>query len=241
MKNIDKIRELMNIISSSNNIVVFGGAGVSTASGIPDFRGSSGLYNYSPEEIISKDFFYENNKKFYDFYSKKLVYKNAKPNLCHLFCKQLEDKGKLKAVITQNIDGLHQEAGSKKVIELHGSTKRNYCTKCGKFYKLEEVDFSNPYCKVCGGLIKPDVVLYGENLDNSAINEAIRNIELADTLLIIGTSLVVNPAASLIKFFKGKKMVLINFNKTPYDDIADLVINDDIIKIIKKLYELGEY
>ena len=241
MKNIDKIEELKNIISSSNNIVVFGGAGVSTASGIPDFRGASGLYNYTPEEVISKNFFFKHNKEFYDFYSKKLVYKNAKPNLCHFFCKKLEDDGKLKAIITQNIDGLHQKAGSKKVIELHGSTERNYCTKCGKFYKLEDVDFINPYCKVCGGLIKPDVVLYGENLDNLLIEKAIKSIELADTLLIIGTSLVVNPAASLIKFFKGKKMVLINYTKTPYDTMADLVINDDIINVIEKLNELGDY
>lgn len=231
----DEITKLKEVIEQSNNIVFFGGAGVSTASGIPDFRGANGLYKYTPEEIISHSFFKKHPKEFYEFYSTKMVYKNALPNAAHYFVKDLEDEGKLSAVITQNIDGLHQKAGSKNVIELHGSVQKNHCMLCHTFYGLDEMNFEKPICKKCGGIIKPDVVLYEEPLDESVINKAIKAISAADTLIVCGTSLVVYPAAGFINYFKGKNLVLINKTKTSYDRMANLVINDDIISVIEKL------
>ncbi len=227
----NKLEELMEIIKNSNSIVFFGGAGVSTASNIPDFRGSNGLYKYSPEEIISHTFFMEHTKEFYEFYFSKMVYKDALPNECHKALVKLEEMGKLKAIVTQNIDSLHQKAGSKNVIELHGSVMRNYCMKCGKFYDLDQVishkDINNiPMCD-CGGIIKPDVVLYEESLDNNSIEQAIKNISSCDTLIVAGTSLVVYPAASFVRFFRGKHLVVINLGELNFIG-ADLVINGKV-------------
>jgi len=202
--------KLYEIIKNSKRIVFFGGAGVSVASGIPDFRGANGLYNNVPEEIISHHYFLENTKEFYEFYKDNLVFKNAKPNPCHEALAILEEKGYLKAIITQNIDGLHQMAGSKNVIELHGSIHRNYCMKCHKFYALEDITFDSiPRCS-CGGIIKPDVVLYEEALNDDVIEKAIYEISNADTLIVAGTSLVVYPAASFVKFFRGRNLIVIN-------------------------------
>lgn len=202
--------KLYEIIKNSKRIVFFGGAGVSVASGIPDFRGANGLYNKAPEEIISHHYFLENTKEFYEFYKDNLVFKNAKPNPCHEALAILEEKGYLKAIITQNIDGLHQMAGSKHVIELHGSIHRNYCMKCHKFYALEDITFDSiPRCS-CGGIIKPDVVLYEEALNDDVIEKAIYEISNADTLIVAGTSLVVYPAASFVKFFRGRNLIVIN-------------------------------
>lgn len=202
--------KLYEIIKNSKRIVFFGGAGVSVASGIPDFRGANGLYNKVPEEIISHYYFLENTKEFYEFYKDNLVFKNAKPNPCHEALAILEEKGYLKAIITQNIDGLHQMAGSKHVIELHGSIHRNYCMKCHKFYALEDITFDSiPRCS-CGGIIKPDVVLYEEALNDDVIEKAIYEISNADTLIVAGTSLVVYPAASFVKFFRGRNLIVIN-------------------------------
>jgi NAD-dependent deacetylase len=224
----DKLEELMTIIKSSKNIVFFGGAGVSVASGIPDFRGANGLYTYTPEEIISHHFFLEHTKEFYDFYWKKMVYPNALPNKCHLALTYLEKKGILKSVVTQNIDNLHQEAGTKNVHELHGSVKRNYCTKCHKFYDLNDLKKEGiPYCS-CKGIIKPDVVLYEEGLDDKVINDAIYDISHADTLIVAGTSLVVYPAASFIRYFRGKNLVIINLGQTNYDNFTTLSINGKV-------------
>ena len=203
-------KKLYEIIKNSKRIVFFGGAGVSVASGIPDFRGANGLYNNVPEEIISHHYFLENTKEFYEFYKDNLVFKNAKPNPCHEALAILEEKGYLKAIITQNIDGLHQMAGSKNVIELHGSIHRNYCMKCHKFYALEDITFDSiPRCS-CGGIIKPDVVLYEEALNDDVIEKAIYEISNADTLIVAGTSLVVYPAASFVKFFRGRNLIVIN-------------------------------
>lgn len=202
--------KLYEIIKNSKRIVFFGGAGVSVASGIPDFRGANGLYNKVHEEIISHHYFLENTKEFYEFYKDNLVFKNAKPNPCHEALAILEEKGYLKAIITQNIDGLHQMAGSKNVIELHGSIHRNYCMKCHKFYALEDITFDSiPRCS-CGGIIKPDVVLYEEALNDDVIEKAIYEISNADTLIVAGTSLVVYPAASFVKFFRGRNLIVIN-------------------------------
>lgn len=202
--------KLYEIIKNSKRIVFFGGAGVSVASGIPDFRGANGLYNKVPEEIISHHYFLENTKEFYEFYKDNLVFKNAKPNPCHEALAILEEKGYLKAIITQNIDGLHQMPGSKNVIELHGSIHRNYCMKCHKFYALEDITFDSiPRCS-CGGIIKPDVVLYEEALNDDVIEKAIYEISNADTLIVAGTSLVVYPAASFVKFFRGRNLIVIN-------------------------------
>ena len=224
----DKIDELMNIIKESKSIVFFGGAGVSVASGIPDFRGANGLYNYTPEEIISHHFFVNNTKEFYDFYWNKMVYPNALPNECHKGLKYLEDIGKLKSIVTQNIDGLYQAAGSSVVRELHGSIHRNYCMKCHKFFDLKDLNFSGvPKCS-CGGIIKPDVVLYEEGLDDKTINAAIEDISSCDTLIVAGTSLVVYPAASFVRFFRGKNLVIINLGETSYNHFANLVINGKV-------------
>ena len=233
---------LVEILKESHNLVFFGGAGVSTASGIPDFRSSNGLYSqklnrhFTPEQAVSHTFFVRYTEDFYDFYKKHLVYPQAKPNACHKALAKLEEMGKLKAVVTQNIDGLHQVAGSKKVYELHGSVLRNYCMKCHAFYDASYVMETEgvPKCEKCGGTVKPDVVLYEEGLDDKVISGAIRAISEADTLIIGGTSLVVYPAAGLIDYFNGKHLVLINKSTTSADHKADLVINDDLAKVMKE-------
>lgn len=231
---------LQNIISTSENIVFFGGAGVSTESGIPDFRSVDGLYSqkykYPPERILSHSFFMSNTADFYNFYINKMMFLNALPNMAHLKLAELENVGKLKAVITQNIDGLHQKAGSKNVLELHGSVLRNYCMKCRKFYNVNDIAESKgvPKC-VCGGIIKPDVVLYEEGLDNDTFEKAIEYINNADLLIIGGTSLGVYPAASLINYYKGNKLVLINKSSTSMDYKANLVIHDSIGKVFGAL------
>lgn len=238
----EEINLLTEILQNSNNIVFFGGAGVSTASGIPDFRSSNGLYskklnrNFTPEQAVSHSFFVRYPEEFFDFYKKNLVYPDAKPNDCHFALAKLEKEGKLKAVVTQNIDGLHQAAGSKKVYELHGSVLRNYCTKCMEFYDADYVMKTDgvPKCDKCGGVVKPDVVLYEEGLDDETINGAIKAISEADTLIIGGTSLVVYPAAGLINYFRGRNLVLINKSSTSADSKADLVINDDIAKVMRE-------
>lgn len=233
--------DLQEIIDECNNIVFFGGAGVSTESGIPDFRSVDGLYNqkydYSPEEILSHTFFCEHKDYFYKFYKDKMLCLDAKPNAAHLKLAELEKCGKLKAVVTQNIDGLHQKAGSKKVYELHGSVLRNYCTKCGSFYSAEYVLNSNgvPYCSECGGVIKPDVVLYEEGLNNETVNGTVNAIMNADCLIVAGTSLVVYPAASFINYFSGKYFVLINRDVTPADKKADLVIHGSVGEVLSKI------
>ena len=234
---------LKEIINNSENIVFFGGAGVSTESNIPDFRSESGLYNAkqrygrSPEEILSHSFFTRHTDVFFDYYKNNLIYTDARPNKAHRALAKLEAEGKLKAVVTQNIDGLHQKAGSRTVFELHGSVLRNYCMDCGEFYDLDYVmDDENcegniPKCRKCGGIVKPDVVLYEEALDEDCMMGAIRAIQQADTMIIGGTSLVVYPAAGLIRYFGGKKLVLINKQATPYDGQAELVIHDSIGKV----------
>ena len=235
---------LREIIDNSDNIVFFGGAGVSTESNIPDFRSESGLYNAqqkygcSPEEMLSHSFFVRYTDTFFDYYKNNLIYRDAQPNKAHRALARLEEEGKLKAVITQNIDGLHQKAGSRNVFELHGSVLRNYCMDCGEVYDLDYImdeancDGGIPKCKKCGGTVKPDVVLYEEALDDDCMMGAIRAIQQADTLIIGGTSLVVYPAAGLIRYFGGNKLVLINKQATPYDSKADLVINDSIGKVM---------
>lgn len=237
--------KLKKIIKNSNNIVFFGGAGVSTESNIPDFRSASGLYsentqsNYSPEEILSHSFFMDYTKEFYDFYKSKMIYTDAKPNDAHLVLADLEKMGKLKAVITQNIDGLHESAGSKEVLELHGSVHRNYCTKCHKFFDLDYIVKSKdvPLCDHCGSIIKPDVVLYEENLDMDTLYKAIDYISKCQVLIVAGTSLTVYPAAGLIRYFKGKELVLINKTPTPYDKMAQIVINDSVGKTLRRVME----
>jgi NAD-dependent deacetylase len=216
-------------VTESDNIVFFGGAGVSTESGIPDFRSVDGLYNvkykYPPETILSHSFFMRRTKEFFDFYKDKMIYQGAEPNVIHKVLAQLEAKGKLKGVVTQNIDGLHQKAGSKNVLELHGSVLRNYCMNCGRFYDIDQlIELSGvPKCS-CGGTIKPDVVLYEEGLEENILSKAIQLISEADVLIIGGTSLTVYPAAGLIQYYKGKKLVLINKSVTPFDSKADLLI-----------------
>lgn len=237
MKEIEKLRE---IIRASGNIVFFGGAGVSTESGIPDFRSQDGLYSqkyaYPPESIVSHTFFKSRTEEFYSFYRDKMLYLEAKPNAAHLFLARLEELGKLKAVVTQNIDGLHQAAGSKRVYELHGSVHRNYCMRCGKFYGAEFVKNSVgiPKCS-CGGIVKPDVVLYEEGLDGTVIEGAVSAISAADTLIIGGTSLAVYPAAGFIGHFRGGHLVIINKSATPADGLAELVINDGIGKTLSQI------
>lgn len=236
---------LRNAINECQNIVFFGGAGVSTESGIPDFRSVDGLYNqkykFPPETILSHTFFMRNTKDFYDFYREKMLCLDVKPNKAHIALARLEQSGKLKGVITQNIDGLHQAAGSKAVYELHGSVLRNYCMKCHKFYNAEYIAESEgiPRCS-CGGIIKPDVVLYEEGLDDSTIRESVRLIENSDMLIIGGTSLNVYPAAGLIQYFNGKYLVLINKSETPVDNKADIVIHDSIGKVLGSVIELDK-
>ena len=239
----DKIEQLKNLIDESNNIVFFGGAGVSTESGIPDFRSKDGLYNqkykYPPEEILSHTFFMNETEEFYKFYKDKLNSLKYEPNITHIKLAELEQKGKLKAVITQNIDGLHQKANTKNVLELHGSVLRNYCMKCHKFYDAQYVFNSTgiPKCE-CGGIIKPDVVLYEEPLNDEVVEESIRAIHNADLMIVGGTSLTVYPASGLINYFRGKNLVLINRDATPYDGRADLVINESLGDVFRKIGDI---
>lgn len=232
-----EIKELQKIIDDSKAIVFFGGAGVSTESGIPDFRSADGLYHqkykYSPEQVVSHSFFMKYPEAFYEFYKDKMMCLDAKPNAAHNKLAELESSGKLNAVVTQNIDGLHQKAGSKTVYELHGSIHRNYCMKCKKIYDANYVKNQNgiPYCE-CGGMIKPDVVLYEEGLDGNVINAAIRAIASADTLIIGGTSLVVYPAAGFIDYFQGKHLVVINKSETGKALNAELYVNAPIGEIL---------
>ncbi|MBR5095570.1 MAG: NAD-dependent protein deacylase [Treponema sp.] len=241
----NQMEELQKIIDGSQRIVFFGGAGVSTESGIPDFRSQDGLYSqkwkYPPETIISRSFFDADPKEFYRFYREKLIIKGVQPNAAHFKLAELEKAGKLLAIVTQNIDGLHQAAGSQKIYELHGSTLRNYCMECHEPYDIDFIANSAsapdslPRCTKCGGLVKPDVVLYEEGLDDNVINGAVQAIASADTLIIGGTSLVVYPAAGLINYFRGDKLVLINKSETAADSKADLVIHDSIGKVFSQI------
>lgn len=236
--------DLQEIIDKSRKIVFFGGAGVSTESGIPDFRSVDGLYNqkykYPPEQILSHTFFVNKTEEFFDFYRDKMICPNAKPNTAHKVLAKMEKIGKLSAIVTQNIDGLHTMAGSKKVLELHGCVNRNYCQKCGKMFDAEFILKSKgiPRCE-CVGIIKPDVVLYEESLDNDVVSEAVREIRSCDTLIVAGTSLTVYPAAGMINYFRGGKLVLINRDSTPYDSQADLVIHEKVGEVLGKI-NLGE-
>lgn len=236
----DKIQQFAEIVNNSQRIVFFGGAGVSTESGIPDFRSVDGLYNqqwdYPPETILSHSFFMKKTEEFYRFYREKMICEGVKPNNAHLKLAELEQKGKLTAIVTQNIDGLHQAAGSKQVYELHGSVLRNYCMRCGKFHSIEAITGSDgvPHCE-CGGIIKPDVVLYEEGLDDKVVSGAVEAIAKADTLIIGGTSLNVYPAAGLIRYFSGKHLVIINMSPTQMDGNADLLIADKIGKVFSAI------
>lgn len=240
-KSVEAIKELQNIINKYDNIVFFGGAGVSTESGIPDFRSVDGLYHqeydYPPETILSHSFYRSNPEEFYRFYHNKMLFPDALPNAAHLKLAALEAQGKLRAVITQNIDGLHQAAGSKVVLELHGSVLRNYCERCGEFYDLAYImkDKVVPKCEDCGGPVKPDVVLYEEGLNQKTITDSIHYIQNADVLIIGGTSLAVYPAAGLIDYFNGEKLVVINKAPTSRDNQADLLIQDAIGKVFSQI------
>ena len=235
----DKIQQFKQLVNESNNIVFFGGAGVSTESGIPDFRSKDGLYNqkydYPPEEILSHTFFINYTDEFFKFYKDKMNSLKYEPNITHIKLAELEKRGKLKAIVTQNIDGLHQKAGAKNVFELHGSVLRNYCMKCHKFYEAEYVFNSNgiPKC-ACGGIIKPDVVLYEEGLNEETLNKSIIAINRADLLIVAGTSLTVYPASGLIDYFRGRNLVLINRDVTPFDNRADLVIHEALGKVFRE-------
>lgn len=240
MKDIDRLKEM---IEESNNIVFFGGAGVSTDSGIPDFRSSGGLYNeknkynFPPEYLLSKDCFYDNTDIFYEYYKDKMNCLKYEPNITHKYLKKLEDEGKLTMIVTQNIDGLHSKAGNKNICEIHGTVYKNHCTKCNKEYSAEDIFNSKeiPRCS-CGGIIKPDVVLYGEILREEEYNSSIKAISNADMLIVAGTSLSVYPAAGLVSLFRGKYLVIINNDKTNYDDKANLVINKKLSEVFEKLY-----
>ena len=240
--NLEKIKELKDIIANSNNIVFFGGAGVSTESGIPDFRSENGInkaiqnYGNPPETILSHSYFLTNTTGFYKYYKENMIHNSAKPNDAHLAIGKLEKCGKIRAVVTQNIDGLHQKAGSENVLELHGSILKNYCMSCESSYDLDYIIKSKelPRCS-CGGLIKPDVVLYEEPLDSYTMSAAVDYISNAETLIIGGTSLVVYPAAGLIQYFKGENLILINKSETEYDSYANLVINKSIGKVFKQV------
>ena len=242
----EQIKELAEILKKSDNIVFFGGAGVSTESNIPDFRSAKGLWNeklkinLTPEQLVSHTMYMRYPEEFFEFYKDKLIYPEAKPNKAHIALAKLEEMGKLKAVVTQNIDGLHQAAGSKVVYELHGSVLRNYCESCHAFYDEKYILDSDgvPVCAECGGRVKPDVVLYEEGLDQNVINGAVNAIMRADTLIIGGTSLVVYPAAGLIQYFQGKNLILINKSETSADRNADLVIHDAIGEVLSKALEL---
>ena len=236
----EKIKKLKEIIDGTDNLVFFGGAGVSTESGIPDFRSTDGLYSqkydFPPETIVSHTFFMKRNKDFFDFYKDKMMALDAKPNAAHYKLAEWEAQGKCRAVVTQNIDGLHQMAGSKKVLELHGSVYRNHCVKCGKFYDFKYMKESEgvPRCS-CGGMIKPDVVLYEEGLDDYTIQESVRVISEAEVLIIGGTSLAVYPAAGLIDYFRGNHLVVINKAPTPRDKYADLLIKEPIGQVFSQI------
>lgn len=237
----NKIQQLKQLINESNNIVFFGGAGVSTESGIPDFRSKDGLYSqkydYPPEEILSHTFFINHTDEFYRFYKDKMNSLNYEPNITHFQLVDLENRGKLKAIITQNIDGLHQKAGSNNVYELHGSVLRNYCMKCQKFYNADYVFNSDgiPLCS-CGGIVKPDVVLYEEGLNENILKNSVLAIQNADLMIVAGTSLTVYPASGLINYFRGNNLVLINRDSTPYDYRADLVINESLGKVFENIF-----
>ena len=234
---LELLKSLQNIVDCSKRIVFFGGAGVSTESGIPDFRSVDGLYNqkykYPPEIILSHDFFMDKTEEFYDFYREKILITDVQPNPAHLWLAKREQAGRLSAVVTQNIDVLHQKAGSKAVYELHGTIHKNYCMRCGRFYDIKYImdSVGVPKCS-CGGVIKPDVVLYDEDLNSATVTGAIRAIEGADTLIVAGTSLTVYPAAGLLRYFNGDKIVLINKGKTGMEGRADLVINDSVGKVL---------
>lgn len=235
-----RVETLKEWVAESNNIVFFGGAGVSTESGIPDFRSVDGLYNqtykYPPETILSHTFYMKKRKEFFEFYRDKLIVKGVEPNVTHKVLARLEAEGKLKAIVTQNIDGLHQMAGSKTVYELHGSTLYNYCTNCGKFYGIEKIEAEElPTCDECGGDIKPDVVLYEEGLNDEIVSGAIHAIAEADMLIVGGTSLTVYPAAGMLRYYRGNKLVLINKGQTPYDKEADLVLNCGLGEVFSQL------
>ena len=239
----EDILTLQEILKASKNLCVFTGAGISVPSGIPDFRSADGLYNQEsglnipPEQIISHSFFVRHPKEFYEFYKSKMLYPDALPNAAHRYFAALEKEGKRVSVVTQNIDGLHQKAGSSRVYEIHGSVLRNFCMQCGAEYGVDVVSESDgiPYCKKCGGMIKPDVVLYEEPLDEQVVTGAIHAIEAADTLLVIGTSLVVYPAASYIRFYGGDNLVIINKSKTDYDRFAKLAIYENIVLVVEDL------
>ncbi|MBQ2282914.1 MAG: NAD-dependent protein deacylase [Agathobacter sp.] len=235
------IEQFLEMVKNSNNIVFFGGAGVSTESGIPDFRSVDGLYNqqydYPPETILSHTFYRKNTKEFYRFYRNKMICLDVEPNITHIKLAQLEAAGKCKAVVTQNIDGLHQKAGSKNVLELHGSTLRNYCENCGEFYSAEDILKGEevPKCSKCGGGVKPDVVLYEEGLDSKTLQDSIYYISHADLLIVGGTSLSVYPAAGLIDYYRGNKLVLINKSATPMDKKADLLIQEGLGTVFSQI------
>lgn len=241
----ETMNRLISILKESEKIVFFGGAGVSTASNIPDFRSANGIFsrklqrNVTPEQAVSHSFFLYNTEEFYEFYKHYLVYPKARPNACHDALARLEEMGKLRGIVTQNIDGLHQMAGSKQVYELHGSVHRNYCQKCHAFYNADYVLSADgiPKCEKCGGIVKPDVVLYEEGLDDDVVDGAIRAISEADTLIVGGTSLVVYPAAGLLRYFHGKHLVLINKSETQADSMAELVMHEDISRVMKEAVE----
>lgn len=236
-----KVEQLKQIVADSNNIVFFGGAGVSTESGIPDFRSVDGLYNqkykYPPEVMVSHSFFRQHTEEFFEFYKNKMIALDAKPNAAHKKLAQLEQDGKVKAVITQNIDGLHYAAGSKEVLELHGSVHRNYCEQCGKFYPVEYIVESRgvPRCEACGAIVKPDVVLYEEGLDYETMQKAVQYIRNAEVLIIGGTSLAVYPAAGFIDYFRGRHLVVINMDRTAKDVHAELLIQERIGEVFEQL------
>lgn len=239
----DKYEVLQEIIDRSQSLVIFTGAGISVPSGIPDFRSADGIYNQktnfkaSPEDIISHSFFMNHTEDFYKFYKDKMIYPKAEPNAAHKYFAKLEKQGKNVIVVTQNIDGLHQKAGSSQVLELHGNVHRNYCENCGRFFGLDYVMNHEgvPHCDKCGDVVKPDVVLYEEPLNEDIINRTISAIMTCDTLIVVGTSLTVYPAAGFIRYFRGNNLVVINKQETSYDNMCDLVINEDIASVVKKL------
>ncbi len=242
MNTAEKIKQLQEILDQAQRVVFFTGAGVSTDSGIPDFRSQDGLYaqtyDFPPEEIISHHFFLQNPEEFYRFYKDKMLYLDAKPNAVHYFIADMEKSGKSLGVVTQNIDGLHQKAGSEKVYELHGSVLRNYCQRCGAAYSAEWIAQSTgaPHCPKCGGTVKPDVVLYEEGLSEQVLQEAVTAIQSADVMVVLGTSLVVYPAAGLLRYFHGSHLVLINRDTTPLDYQANLVINERFDQVFPYLH-----
>ncbi len=239
----DKYKTLKQILENATSLVVFTGAGISVPSGIPDFRSADGIYNqksklrYSPEEIISHSFYEAHPEEFYEFYKEKMCYPNAKPNAAHKYFADLEKKGVNVTVVTQNIDNLHQAAGSSRVYELHGSVHRNYCERCNRLFGLNYVlNYKGvPFCDKCHGQIKPDVVLYEEALDEGTITRAISAIMTCDVMVIVGTSLTVYPAAGFIRYFKGKCLIVINKQETQYDNMCDLVFNEDVVSVINKI------